>query len=427
MVVLSVGWVQAKGRKLQTPKAHLQVAKTFVKRFKNNHMIVMEDSNLQYGLPMDILQIDDSTVNYVSPTIVSAPFAFDICFNTTVDSPDLEYMDRFDIDLPDNWVVTEVYTTTPTGCVTTSIAGVENNQLVYWQIDGSIPSGCGAWNNGTYDFCAAVNVPDCSGAPWSFPWNIVGDGFGDPSHGVSGTTDPVSCQTAELSITPPALYLEGCHTLVHTLTLNLANSTGMDGTFNLAYNVSSGNGNLTGPDQIYLGNGVDQDFIVELSPNACLSDGEQVIAAVAASGLGFQDTSVITKTIRDWEICPDCILEISPSSIITEGCHTSVQSHTLNLANDTGLDGIFDIAYSVSSANANLTGPDQIYLGDGVDQDFIVELTPNACLSDGEQVVGIVEASGFGAQAVAVINHTIRHWSQCSSCNFLPLTIRINP
>ena len=246
IVILSVGLVRAEGYKVQTSKAQLPETKSFIKWDKSNRKIIKENTN-QYGFLLSgILKINDSTVNYVSPTIVSAPSAFDICFNVTVDSPDLEYMDRFDVDLPDNWTVTEVFTTTPTGCAATSIAGVESNQVVYWQIDGSIPSGCGAWDNGTYDFCAAVDIPSCTGAPWSFPWNIIGDGYGDSPHEVSSTTDPVSCQTAGLSITPSTLNLEGCHTSVQTHTLNLANDTGVDGIFNITYSVSSGNSHRPG-------------------------------------------------------------------------------------------------------------------------------------------------------------------------------------
>jgi hypothetical protein len=256
--------------------------------------------------PVGITQINSSTVNYVLPDVLSPGTPVDLCFNVTVDTPDQEYMDRFAVDLPDTWMVTEVYTVPDSGCGTGTVAGVETGNVVYWQIDAPIPSGCGAWNNGTYDFCANISLPDCSGEPWSLPWNILGDGWGSPPHDVSGTTAPLNCLLGGVYLWPETLEVEGCHTLVQSHTLNLLNDTGTDGYFSLTYDVPSGNGSLTGPDQIYLGAGVDQDFIVELTPNACLGAGVQVTATIEAAGGSYNDRSVIVKTIRHWPTCPEC-------------------------------------------------------------------------------------------------------------------------
>lgn len=256
--------------------------------------------------PIGITQINSSTVNYVSPTQVVPAIPISLCFNVTVDSPDEEYMDRFDVDLPDTWTATEVYTVPDAGCGYGTIAGVEAGNVVYWQVDAPLPSNCGAWNVGTYDFCANITVPDCSGEPWSFPWNILGDGWGDPPHNVSGASGPVTCRQGNLDLSPDMLDVQGCHTLVQTHTLNLKNDTGTDGVFGLTYDVPSGNGTLTGPDQIYLGDGVDQDLLVELTPDACLPAGAQVVGIIAASGVGFSDVSTITKTIVHGETCPSC-------------------------------------------------------------------------------------------------------------------------
>jgi hypothetical protein len=252
-----------------------------------------------------ILRIDNSTVNYVAPVELPASLDSLLCFNVTVDSPDLEYLDRFDVDLPDNWDVFQVVPVPDTGCGLGATEGVEVGNVVYWQTLG-FPSYCGAWKNGTYDFCAMVNVPDCSGGPWSFQWNIVGDGYGDPPHQVSGSAGPVTCLTLDLS--PSVAGEVDCYTMTKSFTLNLFNHTGSSGTFSLTYEVPSGNAALSGPDQIYLGNGVDQDLQVDFSPSQCMPLGQYLTGTVTASGGGFEDTSLV-----EWVVhasghpgCPRC-------------------------------------------------------------------------------------------------------------------------
>ncbi len=62
-------------------------------------------------------QIDASTVNFFTPDpLPAAGTAFDLCFDVTVDSPDTEYMDRFEVDLPDAWTVNSVTLPALTGC-----------------------------------------------------------------------------------------------------------------------------------------------------------------------------------------------------------------------------------------------------------------------------------------------------------------------
>ncbi len=149
-----------------------------------------------------IEQIDGSTVNSVTPAVLVPGTAVDLCFNVTVFSPDKEYMDRFDFNLPDTWTVNSVGDVAGTGCGRGHTFGVEAGNVVYWQTNGYPPqTGCGDWANGAYDFCANVTVPDCSGAPWSLPWNVTGDGYGNPPHGASGT----ATAACTVQITPPSL------------------------------------------------------------------------------------------------------------------------------------------------------------------------------------------------------------------------------
>ena len=378
--------------------------------------------------PRDVRQINSSTVNFVWPGEVFGGGTHDLCFNVTVESPDLDYLDRFEVDLPDAWTINQVYPMAASSdCNTSSIAGWEATNLIYWQTDAeSLPSYCGAWWNGVYDFCTSVTVPSCGG-PWSLPWTIFGDGWGQDPHQVSGLTDPVTCRQLELVVSPSTREFEGCHTLTHTLTFNLRNDTATDGVFDIVYSVSSGNARLSGPDGIYLADGVDQDFEIELKPDACLPDGERVVGAIEASGAGFSATAAITQTIRHWPTCPACPLTLSPSALDIDGCQDADLPWLLSLRNETGTDGTFDIAYSVSTGNASLAGPDSLYVPDSVEQDLLFYIQPDGCLSGGEQILGTVEASGAGLTATTAVTYTIWERDSCPPCltrTHLPLVLR---
>ena len=139
-----------------------------------------------------------SVVNLVPDPIPAGPQT--LCFTVNVQSPDFEYMDRFDIDLPDGWTVDAVAPDSVpagNGCPSAlpPVSGVEAGNVVYWQSAG-YPTTCGAWAGGftpgtDYDFCVDVTV-DGGGAPWMFPWNIFGDGYGGEPHSAAGSYGPVA-------------------------------------------------------------------------------------------------------------------------------------------------------------------------------------------------------------------------------------------
>ncbi len=124
-----------------------------------------------------------------------------LCFTVNVQSPDTEYMDRFDIDLPDGWSVDaiapdSVPAANGCGSALPPVVGTEPGNVVYWQSTGVIPTGCGAWLGGAapgtdFDFCVDVTV-DGGGAPWMFDWNITGDGWGGDPHSAAGSYGPVA-------------------------------------------------------------------------------------------------------------------------------------------------------------------------------------------------------------------------------------------
>jgi subtilisin-like proprotein convertase family protein len=137
--------------------------------------------------------VTGSTVNSVFPASVSPGTTQDICFSVTHVDTDYEYLDRFDVDLPDSWTVNSV-TNTPdnNGCGDGTTQGVSAGNVVYWQTVGTLPTACGSWDDVTVSFCVNVTVPDCTGAPWTIPWNITGDGYGGAPHTLAGTV-PLDC------------------------------------------------------------------------------------------------------------------------------------------------------------------------------------------------------------------------------------------
>lgn len=143
--------------------------------------------------------IGNSALTGMTPDPIP-PGAVQVCFTVNVQSDDFEYMDRFDVDLPDHWIVDTIYDSVPaaSGCsgALPPVTGTDAGNVVYWQSAGSLPTGCGAWNGGSapgidYTFCADVTVPDPRNEPWSFDWNIIGDTFGNDPHSAAGTWGPV--------------------------------------------------------------------------------------------------------------------------------------------------------------------------------------------------------------------------------------------
>jgi uncharacterized repeat protein (TIGR01451 family) len=134
-----------------------------------------------------IENIGNSGVNFIDPTsFPPSGTTADLCFNVHVESPDAEYMDGFDFDLPDDWTVNSVTDVEATGCANGHTYGVGAGNLVYWYTNG-MPTGCGDWNYGDYDFCANVTVPAGCTLGWDLPWNYYGDTWGGEPHSTSGT------------------------------------------------------------------------------------------------------------------------------------------------------------------------------------------------------------------------------------------------
>jgi hypothetical protein len=254
-----------------------------------------------------IMSVGTSTVTGVNPTLLPPGSPFDMCFTVFVQSPDAEYLDHFEADLPDGWTVNSVAANSvppANGCSSAlpPVVGVNAGNVVYWQSTGYPPqTGCGAWNGSTaganFDFCVNITIPDCTGEPWSFPWNYIGDGYGGAPHSVAGTVGPVSCLQPGVYLTPEAIPAEGCGGEPQVHTFQLYNNTGADGSFDMAYSVPTANGTLTGPPIVQVANGATAPFDVILTPDQCLDPGVAVTGLIQTAGNGYSDQSTINKTI----------------------------------------------------------------------------------------------------------------------------------
>ncbi len=257
-----------------------------------------------------IENVGTSTLANVTPGYLPIGTPFDLCFSVFVQSPDAEYMDHFDVDLPDGWTVNSVAANSvppANGCsgALPPVVGVNAGNLVYWQSTGYPPqTGCGAWNGSSaganFDFCANVTIPDTSGAPWMLPWNYIGDGYGGTPHQVSGSYGPIG-PPLPIMLMPEEILAEGCAYEPQTHSFTVLNNAGYDATVNLTYSILAGAGTCTGPASVVVPNSGSLPFDVILTPVGVPSDTVVCqIIAVDAANPNNTDTSLIVKHLAAW-------------------------------------------------------------------------------------------------------------------------------
>ena len=100
-------------------------------------------------------------------------------------------------------------------------------------------------------------------------------------------------------------------------------------------------------------------------------------------------------------------LELQPLAMSVEGCNGINQLHTIDLWNNTGSNGTFDITYHVPDQNASFSGPSSFTLSDDSVVTFTVSLAPNVLLQAGDQVTVTLNASGLGQSEDTVITQDI--------------------
>jgi hypothetical protein len=264
------------------------------------------------------------------------------CFEAHSYTTDWEYVYNLWTMFPTDWTVLDVYVQGTPVCSSGASWGAFSWSFQTAPYEVNIAH---SRNQATTDDCVAYYcfevVSGAGGGDALESWYWDGDGYGSPPHwpcsddqytpaGQSACDEYVNPQAAipeclpGLFLSPDEINVEGCAALPQTHIFNLLNFTGAEGTFDLTYDVLSGNATLTGPDQIYLGNGVNQDFEVELTPDACLPEGAQVIATIEADGNGYTDLSTITKTILGeivgWESVPNSAPAWAGAGYPVDGC-----------------------------------------------------------------------------------------------------------
>ena len=111
-----------------------------------------------------------------------------------------------------------------------------------------------------------------------------------------------------LALTPEDLTIRGCNAETGENTFTLKNFTGGPGTtFNLSYNVTTGNASLTGPATVAANERSATEFEVTLDPPDCLPPGTRISATITAEGNNFTSTAVINRTLYQsgfWDDLP---------------------------------------------------------------------------------------------------------------------------
>lgn len=106
----------------------------------------------------------------------------------------------------------------------------------------------------------------------------------------------------------------------------------------------------------------------------------------------------------------DPAIYLLPVSQTGKGCPGSSYPYKLNLVNLTGGSNSFSINYDVTTANATVTGPRSVTLGDGENVTLTAWLSPQESLVNGETVSVEIAVSGGCCQAEAVITLEMTGW-----------------
>ena len=261
-----------------------------------------------YQAPASTAGIESITSSSVTTADCYQPNTTQVlCFTVSNGSTDGEWLNRVRLTFPNYtglgpWVVS-CSTQDPTdsnGLTVNMACSASSNEVVYQDNDDASDGGIGEISSGaTWGFCIHVTVPTGYTGPRYVQWGLRGDGTGAIPHEVYGSTEIQMC--TPLMLTPDSVTGQGCNGVPSGYVFELWNNTGGDHTFDLSYNVSSGNGSLSGPPSFYLLNGDVVTFTALLEPDLCLGPGDQVLATVQVAGSGESDTSSIVHTIGEYQ------------------------------------------------------------------------------------------------------------------------------
>jgi len=89
-------------------------------------------------------------------------------------------------------------------------------------------------------------------------------------------------------------------------------------------------------------------------------------------------------------------LYLTPETLSLVNCAAFTTTHTLNLLNYTGAEGVFPLTYTALTDNVAISGPLSITLASGADVDFEVDVHPDACMPAGVLAKATAIAAGNG-------------------------------
>ncbi len=130
-----------------------------------------------------------------------------------------------------------------------------------------------------------------------------------------------ACPLPDLFLSPSEIDSTGCNSTAKTHTISLYNNTGSNNTFTLSYDVTSDNGVLSGPDQIFASAGEAVYFDVTVQPNQC--SFSPISSKITAASNGHTASSSILSTIDNrpkWETRPNSAPPWAGYSYVRDGC-----------------------------------------------------------------------------------------------------------
>ncbi len=169
-------------------------------------------------------------------------------------------------------------------------------------------------------------------------------------------------------VAPDQMDLTLCDGRLHPATLNLVNRTGSVGTFDLSYNVPSGNASLVGPPSVTVADGAVLPFTVELSTASCAAGGA-VTATVTATGNGRSNIATLSATTGEMRVLsvPNSAPPWRGEGIPGDGCTAlNDQGHWVTwIIGDgwtTGFSGLWRYDHTTADwINPTLAGPTDRY------------------------------------------------------------------
>lgn len=249
-----------------------------------------------------------------------------LCFSAETYTDDWEYAFDVWMRFPPDWSVSNVYVQGTPYC---EVGGFSDPDDFAWAFV-TAPYEVQITHTremDAVDHCVAVycfDVTAGTGDPFALEsWYWMGDGWGGPPNNPCSNdgytpAGQVACDEsilpqasvppctwpAGIYVEPSQVLLQGCNGVPQPASFSVTNRTGAAGTFDVTYSVLSGNGTLTGPAALSIGDGETQSLDVEIVPDACTGAGDLVEGLIQVSNDAYAAEATLNETIvqGNWEL-----------------------------------------------------------------------------------------------------------------------------